>query len=33
MYRFLPNGWIQRIGVCETFIDDGQSVTNQTRIK
>ena len=33
MYRFLLNGYIQRIGLFETILDHGQPVTHQTRIK
>ena len=31
--RFWPDGCIQRIGVCETFVDYGHMVTHQTQIK
>ena len=27
------DAYIQRIGACETFIDNGQRVAHQTRIK
>ena len=33
MYRFWPNGCIQHIGVCETLVHYGHTVTHQTRIK
>ena len=33
MICFWPNGWIQRIDACETFIDNRQTVTHQTCIK
>ena len=31
--RFWPNGWIQCIGVCETFVYYGHKVTLQAHIK
>ena len=31
--HLLPNGYIQRIGVCKTFVDNGQTVIHKTRIK
>ena len=33
MSCFRPNGYIQHIDVCETFVDNGQLVTHHTRIK
>ena len=33
MSCFWTNGYIQHTDVCETFVDNGQSVTHQTRIK
>ena len=33
MSHFEPNGCIQRIGVCETLINNGHPVTYQTRLK
>ena len=32
MTRFWLNRYIQRIDVCETYVDNGQAVTYQTRI-
>ena len=32
-HHFWLNGCIQRIHVCETFVDYGQRVTHQTQIK
>ena len=33
MYRLWPNWYIQLIGVYQIFVDNGQQVTHQTRIK
>ena len=33
MTRFQLNGYIQRIDVCKTCVDNGQTATHQTRIK
>ena len=33
MYRLWPNGYMQCIGACEAFVDNGHTVTDQTWIK
>ena len=33
MLHFEPNRYMQGIEVCENFVDNGHTVTHQTRIK